>query len=159
MNCIDAVSAFWMEFLTVTNRDSATKYADCYHFDTTEESANELLALVLDGTKKATSSSAAFFEGHGLPLPKAGDFSIVTDWQGMPHCVVETTQVTVLPFREITFELCKREGEDDCLESWREGHIRFFTAEGKAEGYSFSWDMPVVFEDFVVVYRAKPSAD
>ena len=52
-----------------------------------------------------------------------------------------------------TYDIVKREGEDDNLESWRQGHIRFFTAEGKDLGYTFGEDMLVVFEDFEVVYQ------
>ncbi len=37
----------------------------------------------------------------------------------------------VLPFREVTFDLCRREGEDDTLASWQRGHVSFFTAEGR----------------------------
>ncbi|MPM92276.1 hypothetical protein SDC9_139411 [bioreactor metagenome] len=87
-------------------------------------------------------------------MPKRGSLSIVTDWDGNPRCVIETTAVTILPFREFTFEICSREGEDDSLESWQRAHTRFFTEDGKALGYEFSEDMPVVFEDFEVVYRA-----
>ena len=93
-------------------------------------------------------------QAEQMELPKPGSLSIVTDWAGVPHCVIETTAVTILPFREVAFELCSREGEDDSLESWQRGHTRFFTEDGKALGYEFSEDMPVVFEDFEVVYRA-----
>jgi len=57
-----------------------------------------------------------------------------------------------LPFNEITFEICKREGEDDTLESWKRGHKHFFIEEGKMLGYEFTETMPVVFEDFEVVF-------
>lgn len=57
--------------------------------------------------------------------------------------------------KEMTFDICRREGEDDTLESWREGHINFFTKEGKAMGYQFNDDMPIIFEDFSVVYKQK----
>lgn len=53
----------------------------------------------------------------------------------------------------MTYDICKREGEDDSLESWRAGHIKYFTQEGKQVGYDFREDMPVVFEDFEVVYK------
>lgn len=86
-------------------------------------------------------------------MPKVGDLSIVTDFEGSPKCVIETRNVTIVPFSEMTFDICKREGEDDSLESWREGHIRFFTEEGKLVGFEFREDMPVVFEDFEVIYK------
>lgn len=88
-------------------------------------------------------------------MPKAGDYSIVTDWDGNPRCVIQTKKVTVLPFKEITYELCKKEGEDDNLESWQRNHRAFFTAEGKEElHYEFTEDLMVVFEEFDVVYPA-----
>ncbi len=148
------VKTFWRAFLAETGRDENTRYLECFHFCLNEHSANELLALVLEGKKRATASSQYAFAVEHMELPKPGSLSIVTDWAGNPHCVIETTAVTILPFREMTFELCSREGEDDSLESWRRNHIRFFTEDGKALGYEFSEDMPVVFEDFEVIYRA-----
>ena len=148
------IESFWAEFLSKTGRDPDSRYLECFHFDLNEHSANSLLALVLAGKKRATASSLHAFAAEQMGLPKPGSLSIVTDWAGVPHCVIETTAVTILPFREVTFEICSREGEDDSLESWQRGHTRFFTEDGKALGYEFSEDMPVVFEDFAVVYRA-----
>ena len=67
--------------------------------------------------------------------------------------MIETTEITILPFKEVTYDICKREGEDECLETWQRGHIAFFEAEGKELGYEFSEDLLVVFEDFKVIYR------
>ncbi|WP_273324222.1 ASCH domain-containing protein [Vallitalea guaymasensis] len=108
---------------------------------------------MLIGQKQATASSLWGYEIEGEHVPEVGDLSIVTDWEGVPRCVIETTQVTIIPFSDITYDICKREGEDDTLESWREGHIRFFNKEGKELGYEFKDDMPVIFEDFEVVYQ------
>ena len=58
----------------------------------------------------------------------------------------------------MTFDLCRLEGEDDSLDSWRRSHIAFFTAEGEQAGYSFTEDMPVIFEQFRVVYRRSEPA-
>ncbi len=150
MNDIDA---FWQRFLKTTGREPNTTYIDVFHFELSEKLANELLALVLQGQKRATASSLYAFEKEGEPLPKPGDLSIVTDWEGTPRCVIETTAVTVLPFHEMTYDICKREGEDDTLESWQRGHRRFYEEEGKQLGYTFSESMPIVFEDIKVVYQ------
>jgi len=147
------IDEYWSQFLHATGRDPATKYFECFHFELSEYWANELLRLVLAGQKRATASSLRAFEAEGTRPPQPGDLSIVTDWEGTPRCVIETTSVTMLPFGDMTFELCSREGEDDCLESWIEGHRRFFAAEGKALGYEFDEGMTVVFEEFEVVYR------
>ncbi len=66
----------------------------------------------------------------------------------------DTYYKNIIKFKDMTFALCSKEGEDDSLESWRNNHISFFTREGKEEcGYEFSEDMPIVFEEFEVVYQ------
>lgn len=150
MNKIDL---FWSRFLEEKGYDDSKKYLEALHFELTEDLANELLSLVLEGKKKATSSSFKAYEKEGSNLPKIGDLSIVTDWDGNPRCIIETKNITIIPFKDITYDICSREGEDDSLESWREGHIRFFSNEGKEIGYEFTEDMLVVFEDFEVIYQ------
>jgi len=146
------IDEFWQEFLAVSKKDSTTKYIESFSFDLTEELASSLLALVLSGKKRATVSSLWAYEIKGEKIPQVGDYSIVTDWDGTPRCVIETTAITIVPYNEITFDICKREGEDDTLESWQIGHERFFRTEGETLGYEFIETMPVVFEDFEVVF-------
>jgi len=146
------VKEFWQEFLCETGRNPNLSYLESFHFCLDEKSANELLELVLSGKKRATASSLLSYEKEGSRPPQPGDLSIVTDWDGVPRCVIETTAVSVYKFRDITFDICKREGEDECLETWREGHHRYFNEDGENLGYEFSEDMPVVFEDFEVVF-------
>ncbi len=152
MQSSDMITAYWQRFLQSTNRDMGLQYNDCFYFDCDEESANHLLQLVLEGKKRATASSLYSYKANNEPEPKAGDLCIITNWDGVPRCVIETRVITILPFGEITYDICKREGEDDTLESWQANHIHYFTQMAKEEGFTFSFDMPVVFEDFEVVY-------
>lgn len=147
------IEDFWHRFLIEKRLSPDNTYFDCFHFELTEKWAEELLRLVLIGKKKATASSLYAFEKENLRLPEVGDFSIVTNWAGEPKCVIQTSKVRILPFREMTYDICKLEGEDDTLESWQRGHQRFFTEEGKELGYEFTEDLPVVFEEFEVVYQ------
>ena len=91
------------------------------------------------------------YELEGEPLPKVGEMSVITYWDGTPGCVIRTTNVRIIPYRDMTFDIAKLEGEDDTLESWQKNHEAFFTEEGKELGYTFSEDMPVIFEEFEVV--------
>lgn len=152
------IEEFWDRFLVAKNIDRETKYLDCFHFELTERLANELLELVLSGVKKATSSSLTTYEKAGESIPKVGDYSIVTDWAGIPRCVIETVAVEIIPYSEMTFDICKREGEDENLESWKTGHRNFFLAEAEEWGYDFTEEMPVIFEDFQVRYQ-EPEPD
>lgn len=124
---------------------------DKWHFDLTEGACNYLLDLVLNGQKRATASSVLGFQIEGDPLPEVGKCSVITDWDGNPRCVVRTTRVRFMKFNEMTFDIAKLEGEDDCLESWQKNHVEFFTEEGKELGYEFSEDLDIIFEEFEVV--------
>lgn len=149
------VSEFWQQFLTAKGLPQDTQYAEVFHFEMSEYLANELLRLVMRGKKRATSSSLWGYEIEGDKLPVRGQYSIVTDWDGMPRCVIKTTAVKVLPFKDVTFELAVREGEDASLEDWQKSHVSFFTEEGNALGYEFTWDMPVIFEEFRLEYKGR----
>ena len=122
-----------------------------WHFELTEQACNDLLELVLQGRKRATSSSLVSYRLTGESLPHEGEMSVICDWDDNPRCLIRTTRVEVLPYRAVTLEMALREGEDDSLESWRANHERFFREEGESLGYAFTDDMEVVFEDFELV--------
>ena len=112
-----------------------------------------LAELVLNGIKTATASAYPLYEQEQEPLPKAGDYSVILNTKGEAVCIIRTTKVYVVPFREVSADHAFREGEDDRrLESWREVHRDFFTREMNAGGLTFDEDMPVVCEEFMRVY-------
>ena len=125
-----------------------------WSFGATSEHADELLRLVLEGTKSATASALWDFEAEGEDLPEAGSLSIILDGAGHPHALIETTDVTVVPFDEVDEEHAWLEGEGDrSLAHWRDVHERFFT-EHASHDRGFAPDMPIVLERFRVIYQA-----
>ena len=119
-------------------------------FGATPEQADELLGLVLDGTKTATASSHADYAKEGEELPTPGTLGIVLDGAGHPRALVVTTEARVVPFDEVDADHARDEGEGDrSLEHWRAVHERAFT-EHAAGG--FQPDMPVVLERFRVLF-------
>ena len=64
--------------------------------------ADELLGLVLDGTKTATSSLQWYYDEGGETMPAVGDLSIVLDSTGRPRALIRTTEVEIRPFEEIS---------------------------------------------------------
>ena len=123
-----------------------------WSFGANEAQADELLDLVLAGTKTATASAVWDYEADDEPLPEAGALSIVLDGSGRPRALIETTAVEIVPFDEVDEEHARLEGEGDrSLAHWREVHERFFTDEA-AHQHSFSGEMPVVCERFRVLY-------
>ncbi len=119
-------------------------------FGATPEQADELLGVVLDGTKTATASSRADYVKEGQELPVPGLLGIVLDGTGHPRALVVTTGVRVVPFDQVDADHAREEGEGDrSLEQWRAVHERFFTEH--ADG-GFQPDMLVVLERFHVLY-------
>jgi uncharacterized protein YhfF len=115
--------------------------------------ADELLGLVLAGTKTATASALWEFEVAEEPLPRRGDLSIVLDGEGVPRALIRTDAVETVPFDEVTAEHARLEGEDDLsLAAWREGHETYWRRTLEAAGRTFDPSMPVVCERFTVLY-------
>jgi uncharacterized protein YhfF/alpha/beta superfamily hydrolase len=149
-----AVREFWNAFVAYSGGDVGARFYESFHFSDNQQSADELGHLVIEGVKRATASSVWFYESENKPLPKAGDLSIVTDWDGKPLCVIETTTVDIVPFGEVSADFAAIEGEGDgSLGYWRAAHVAYFTRECERLGRSFEDTMPVVCERFEVVYR------
>jgi uncharacterized protein YhfF len=121
--------------------------------------ASELASLVLQGRKTATAGLLWAHEAEGDRVPAPGDVSIVTDWDGRPLAVLETTEVRIVPFEAVDAEHARAEGEGDLsLEDWRRGHWDFFQRECARLGRQPSWRMPVVCERFRLLHRVGQSA-
>ncbi|MEJ5944800.1 ASCH domain-containing protein [Pseudokineococcus basanitobsidens] len=144
----------------VTGASAATVVPPpAWAFGADPQQADELLALVLEGTKTATAGARWEYEAEGEPLPRPGDLSIVLDGAGHPRALVRTTSVDVVPFSEVGEEHARAEGEGDLsLGHWRDVHERFFTATLAAAGRSFDPSMPVVCEGLQLLYpRRRPA--
>lgn len=115
--------------------------------------ADELLGLVLDGTKTGTSTALAELEHADEPLPARGDLSIVTDGAGRPGALIRTTRVETVPFDQVDAEFAASEGEGDrTLASWRAEHERSWRRVLEPLGAELSPGMPVVTERFELLY-------
>jgi uncharacterized protein YhfF len=92
-------------------------------------------------------------ELHGLVLPSVGTLEIVTNWKGVAQCVIRTTAVHVTPFREVTAEHARLEGEGDgSLKSWRTVHWACYQRELDGTIYTPHEDMPIVCQYFDVAF-------
>jgi uncharacterized protein YhfF len=123
-----------------------------WSFGGTPEMADQLLALVLAGTKTAGASQLWDYEAAGDPLPEVGDLSIVLDGSEVPRALVRTSDVRVVPFDEVDEEHARLEGEGDLtLDYWRRAHEWFWTTYPEHDR-GFSMTMPVVLERFEVLF-------
>lgn len=123
-----------------------------WSFGAVPAQADEMLALVLDGTKTAMASSFEDYAADGVDPPVPGTLSIVLDGAGHPRALVVTTAVRTVPFDRVDAEHAREEGEGDrSLGYWRAAHERFF---GEHAVGGFSPDMPVLLERFQLLYPA-----
>jgi uncharacterized protein YhfF len=153
------LAPFWSDFAKAIDGASEERFYEAFFFGDSEALANELAALVLLGTKRATAGAVWSYEAEGKPLPQPGELSIVTDWSGQPLCVIETQSVEVVPFQEVTAEFAATEGEGDgSLSFWQEAHRAYFTRECASAGREFTENMLVACERFAVVYCPQTSA-
>jgi uncharacterized protein YhfF len=153
------VAELWNAFAASVGGVDDKRFYEAFSFGDSEELANSLGELVLQGTKRATAGAVWNFEAEGKRLPVRGDLSVVTDWSGKPLCVIETQSVEVVPFSDVSAEFAAKEGEGDgSLAFWREAHREFFTRECAGAGREFSESMLVACERFEVVYQERARA-
>ncbi|MBD8606688.1 ASCH domain-containing protein [Aeromicrobium sp. CFBP 8757] len=158
----EEIDAFWTAARHQTRTNPVPGYLGTYSaealappawaFGATPEHAEELLALVLAGTKTATSSALWDFEHDGEPMPQVGDLAIILDGEERPRALIEIVRVDVVPFDEVDAEHAHLEGEGDrSYEYWRDVHQRYFDLHS-TNGRGFSPSMPVVLERFRLLY-------
>lgn len=153
MNHPTSPQKFWQAYLETTQKPSDTTLYEIFHFDDNKNDANTLAALVVAGRKLGTASLLWEYQSGAGQAPKKGDLSVVTDWSGNPQCVIETTVVEVVPFKDVTEAFAASEGEGDLsLAFWREVHWRYFGRVCKLLNRQCSQEMMVVCENFRVVY-------
>ncbi len=115
---------------------------------------DKLAELTLSGIKTATASA---FEPYELDeteeLPQVNSHSVILNSKDEAVCVIQTTNIEIVPFKEVPAKQAFKEGEGDrSLAYWRDVHEEFFTNELSKYGLTFTEDMLVVCEEFEVVY-------
>ena len=118
---------------------------ETFSFGDSPQLADELLALVLSGTKRAT----CLAESQGLLSAEIGKSMVVLDGRGNPKAVLKTVELTKRRFDEVDEAFAFDEGEGDLsLEHWRTAHTRYFTRLGH-----FAPDMMLWCERFELIAR------
>lgn len=116
-----------------------------FTFGDSRELCDRLLSLVRAGKKTATCGALRDFSEGGEVLPEIGRRDVALDWDGNPSLLIETMEVTIRRFRDVSEDFALAEGEGD-FEDWKAGHIAYFTRNG-----GFDPDMELVCERFRLV--------
>jgi ASCH domain len=96
-----AVAAFWERALDALGLDPAMPAPAASCFGDMVELADELIGLVLAGTKRATASSLEHLETDGEPVPQVGGLWIATDGAMRARALLETTDVRIGPLSSV----------------------------------------------------------
>ena len=153
MNLTDEIRQYWKDFAASYEGADPDSPFQFWHFGNSPELANELLGLVLAGKKFGTSSLPWEFDEQPGMMPTVGAFSVVADFGGRPKCIVRTTRVRVVPYNEVDAEHAFAEGEgDQSLDHWRGVHWDYFNRQCIEEGRQPSETMPVICEEFELLY-------
>jgi uncharacterized protein YhfF len=149
-----ALEQCWNDYARSHPSLQGQRYYEAFRFGNTEQMANELAALVLSGVKTATSSLLWTIEQEKKPLMHAGDYSIVTDWKHHPVCIIQTTEVNIVPFRDIDAQFAYDYGEGERTLIWLKQQLwDYYVQECSLIGRPATEEMPLVCERFRVVYK------
>lgn len=153
-----AAQTLWAAYRTASDADVPEELPPVDTFGDSPELADELIAFVVDGPKRATAGLVAEFEAADEELPRVGDHWIACDGSGTPRVVLRTAEVRIGPLISVDEQFAWDEGEyDRTLESWLRGHRAFFRCSCERLGIDFSDDIEVMFERFQVVWPPERS--
>ncbi|MFZ1699238.1 MAG: ASCH domain-containing protein [Pyrinomonadaceae bacterium] len=149
----EIVEHFWADFCGGASSVRCDEPYQVWYFGSDPAMALELVGLVLEGKKTATASLAKTNDIEPQNAPVDDGYSVVTDFEGRPMCVIQTTEIRHLPFADVDAAFAADEGEGDrSLAYWRQVHHDYFTREAAKHGFEFDETSIVCCERFRLVY-------
>jgi uncharacterized protein YhfF/GNAT superfamily N-acetyltransferase len=148
----EAIAAFWARYCLAAGVPEATPH-QAWPFGDSPQLAHNLAELVLHGPKRATAGLVEWSALHPEDAPVADGYSIVTEFDGTPRCVIRTVWLRQCALRDVDAQFAWDEGEGDrTLPDWLDGHRRYFTRICPSLGIAFSDDLRVQLERFELMY-------
>ena len=153
MNKSAKVTAYWKKFCDSNSDIDPEAPYQVWHFGDCRGLADQLCELVLQGRKTATACLVWEAELDPDTAPVQDVYNIITDIDGNPKCIIQTTEIRILAFNEVDEVFAADEGEGDLsLEFWRRVHWDYFTRKCKEMDKVASLTMSVMCERFKLVY-------
>lgn len=144
---MNKIEAYWQAFCESEGLEGI-RYTEAFQFG---EKPDWLASLVLEGKKKATCSSFPLYALDGDTLPQVGDYQIVLNSQDEPVAIIQSVEINIIPFNEVSVEFALAEGEGT-YEEWKEAHVNFFCGLLSQYKLTFTEDMLTVCDLFKKVY-------
>ena len=146
-----AVVAFWQEFRRL--KGVPEQAYDVCRMGDNPALADESLALILAGPKRATACLLRDVEQGIEMMARVGAYVVVVDARDQPRAIWRTRTVEVKPLDQVDDAFGWDEGEGERTgEDWLAQHTLYFERRAKAEGLAFDPSMPAVFERFTLVW-------
>jgi len=140
------------DILERTHPGHSSRYFLAISIGGTPDLADEGAALILDGTKTATSSP--FWDYPDGRIPFVGALSVLLDGQQRVVAVVETTHVQTVRFRDVSDEMAKAYGEGErTLEWWHRIIGDWYRSKAAQDKQPFDEDTEIIWESIAVVKR------
>ncbi|WP_405270069.1 ASCH domain-containing protein [Cellulophaga sp. Ld12] len=152
----NAVESMWTNFKK-EHPEVQEEQPESYFFHDNKEDANRLAKLILDGKKKAGSGLYLWYEEAKAPLPEVGTKIIVTNFEGIPQAIIETTKVDTIPFNKVSSNYAQMDmgTEIDALNKWKKAHWDFFANAMEESGEQPTETMLIVCERFKTIWPEK----
>lgn len=148
-----ATDQYWGLFLAANPEIARETVYQGWYFGNTKEMAIELAELVISGKKSATASLAKMNELEPDKAPVDHGYSVVTDFEGNPMCIIQTAEIRHLPFNQVDANFAFDEGEgDQSLDYWRSVHWNYFAREAAENGFEFDETSIVCCERFRLLF-------
>ncbi|MDM8212989.1 ASCH domain-containing protein [Enterococcus hirae] len=147
-----SIEKIWQDFQKAHALDFQPLNA--YSFGRTPKEADETLALVLQGKKRASTSNYTLYFIEQSDLPQVGQYNVILDSLGEARAITQTKAVEIIPLSSAGAMVAYLQGEDPAnFEKWRKRHVAFFKQESEKLQFPFREDMPIVVEIFEVAER------
>ncbi|MBQ4379557.1 MAG: ASCH domain-containing protein [Treponema sp.] len=148
------VQEFWENYLKESGKTKEESvFSGELSFEDTGLTGHEQLALVLSGAKTAMFRPYESFEINMEPLPLSEEVYVVLNSEGEPSCIIELTDVNIIPFCEIPWGLARKDGENENLTEWQDKMREQIQDEADICGFNFREDTKIVCEVFRVIYK------
>ncbi len=142
---------FWEKIKRETGIEG--DFTDAYGIGDSPELKQELLELILEGKKRASTTLVRESMLEGWPESEVGQYNIVLDGDDEPAAVIRTVSVRRCRFSEVDEEHAYWEGEDErTLDAYIREHTKYYTRIGGRLGFEFTPDMEVILDRYELVY-------
>jgi len=111
MSFSDETLAFWNKVKRETGIEG--DFTDAYGIGDSPELKQELLELILEGKKRASTTLVRESMLEGWPESEVGQYNIVLDGDDEPAAIIRTVSVRRCRFSEVDEEHAYWEGEDE----------------------------------------------